>query len=275
MSTIVVSSSCVLGLLPPQRVLLSWKAVTDDWEFWRPVSALFLANMSQLSGLMDVYALYSFSKGLEEGKFFLNISDYCFYLFLIIPLIQLCSVVMPPGSLLLPLVSALTYTWSRKNRYNQVLVYFVKIQGEYLPLAMLIFTFLLFGKEPFFSALSGFSAAYFYQCLESRTLGPVYAWICSTLGVDVTRTGQTQRVGTIHTINHTDEGPLKAPYWFVRIVEFFTARQRVKGHEKAQGRRIGGFGNMNSNQPQGSSGKSSGFSYTSAFRGTGARLGSE
>jgi hypothetical protein len=235
--------------------------------------------MSQLSGLMDIYALYSFSKGIEEGKFFHNTADYAFYLFLVIPLIQFCSLFLSTGSLLLPFVSALTYTWSRTNRYNQVMVYFIKVQAEYLPLAMLIFTFLLFGGEPFFSALSGLSAAYFYQCLESKTLGPVYTWIVSMLGVDVTRSGQTQRVGTIHTINQI-EGSLKAPKWFASIVDFIIGngrptpvQDRGKVNSLSGSSRIGGFNNLEKS----SSGSSSGFSFggSNTFKGSGHRLGSE
>lgn len=273
LSTIIISSSCVLGVLSPSIILLSWPSIRDDWQIWRLVTALFYTNMSQLSGLMDIYALYSFSKGIEEGKFFHNAADYAFYLFLVIPLIQASWVLLDSPSLLLPLLSALTYTWSRANRFSQVMVYFIKIQAEYLPLAMLIFTFLLFGKELFFSALSGLCAAYFYQCLESKTLGPVYAWICSTLGVDTSRTGQTQRVGTIHTMNQT-EGPLKAPRWFANIVDSFVRDAPLGRSTKGNaGARIGGFNTM-PQRDQSTYGTSSGYSFSgSAFRGSGHRLG--
>lgn len=226
---------------------------------------------------MDIYALYSFSKGIEEAKFFHNTADYAFYLFLVIPLIQACSLLLAPGSLLLPLTSALTYTWSRANRFNQVMVYFMKVQAEYLPLAMLIFTFLLMGGQPFFSALSGLSAAYFYQCLESKTLGPVYGWICEMLGVDVTRTGRTQRVGTIHTMNQT-EGPLKAPRWFAGFIDSLTGDARIRALNKGKAdslranSRIGGFSDLEEKE----SSSSSGFSFgRSSFKGSGHRLGSE
>lgn len=225
-----------------------------------------------MQGLMDIYMLYSYSRGIEENKFYNDVADYAFYLAIVMPLIVVSSVFTNSIFLLQSLLGALTYTWSRANRNQKVSIYFLPIQASHLPVVTLGFKLLLDGPPAFFCVLAGMSAAYLYACIESRSLGPLYSYICDTLGINVIRHSNSNRVGTIHTINEVADGYLVAPNWFKNIVNFFVPADKKVTYDGKEKRT-----NVQTlNDKPGA--KTSGFSFagvtSSSFKGKGQKLGS-
>lgn len=249
----------ILGIVNPSSLTHSWHSIIHDWQVWRLFTGFYILNLQSLEGLMMAFTMFRMSKELEERKFASNTVDYAFYYFIISPCALLFSAIFTIPLMAQALSGAVAYTWSRTHRHDMTQVLFVTLPGSYYPFVALTFTYLLQGAIAFRSLLAGMACAYFYQCLESRTLGPVYKYICDCLGVEERRDPVANRLGTIHTIQQPEDGYLNAPGWFRSLVGPLLAPNRpmVKKNEKEK------VGTTTS------SSWSSG-----SFRGTGYRLGS-
>lgn len=251
-----------LQILPSYYLYLDWYKVFHNWQIWRFVTSFFVIPDQPMQGLMALYMLYSYSRGLEENKFYLNIPDYAFYLSIVMPLIVIVSVLTQSHSLLENLLGAISFTWSRANNDQRVSFYFMTIEAKHLPIVTLGFKLLLEGPRGFFATLFGMAAAYFYSCIESRSLGPLYSYIVNTLGINVIKHSNTNRVGTIHTMHEVTDGYLPAPAWFRSIIYNIIGRPRSE--QKKDG--------INSIHKTGTTASSTGY-YKGSFQGKGHRLG--
>lgn len=278
---IVILGLDKLGVVSITFSMLLWPEIIHGWQVWRPFTSLFVVS-SQLPGAFEIYALYSYSRGLEENKFFRDIPDYLFYYALVLPFIITSGFLLEAVSLARALEGALTYTWSRANRTRDVNLYFLPIKASHLPVMTLGFALFFDGPLTFLIVLSGMSAAYMYACIESKSLGPLYSYLKETLGINVIRHQNTNRVGTIHTINEVHDGYLRAPTWFRSIIEFFTGRQVSPGFRTTTGsaksarvNTLNGPTSIDKNSGS-TTAKSSGFSFggSGTFKGKGNRLGS-
>lgn len=228
-----------------------------------------MANPQPMQGLMDTYMLYSYSRGIEELKFYNNSVDYLFYLFIIVPIIVLSSVMMPVPLLQPALLGSLTYTWSRANKDHQVSIYFISIKASLLPVVTLGFRLLLEGTSSFLAVLAGMSAAYVYACIESWTLGPLYTYFCETFGIRV------QNENRLGTLSSKEKETMRAPLWFKKFVGTFIGGSRVIDQRKNKIHTLTN-GSTSSTSSGNSSSTSSGSIFgNSRFQGRGYRLGSE
>ncbi|CCH45803.1 DER1-like family member protein 1 [Wickerhamomyces ciferrii] len=219
-----------------------------------------------MQGLMDTYMLYSYSRGIEEFKFFNNFIDYLFYFFIIIPLIIISSILLPTPLLQQALLGSLTYTWSRANKDHQVSIYFISIKASLLPVVTLGFRLLLEGNIAFLAVLTGMASAYVYACIESWTLGPLYTYFCETFGIRI------QNVNRVGTLNQIEETTMKAPQWFKTIVEKFI---NVNNPKQLNKNKIHTLNSTNDNSTSGSISSGSIFGNGQKFQGKGYRLGSD
>ncbi|KAH3673126.1 hypothetical protein WICMUC_003882 [Wickerhamomyces mucosus] len=281
-STLTAAFLNVLNILPSYHLIYLWKPALKGYQVWRFFTGFIVTNPQPMQGLMDIYMLYSYSRGIEENKFYGDIADYAFYLSIIMPLITLSSVFTNAVFLLQPLLGALTYTWSRANRNQTVSIYFLPIKATHLPIVFLGFRLLLEGPRSFFSVLSGVATAYIYACIESRSLGPLYSYICDTIGINVIRHKNQNKVGTIHTINEVVDGYLVAPNWFRNIIGFFFGGYGTQNNLGSSGQRLGGgvkssnVKTLSDQSGDSTTARSSGFSFVgsgSTFKGKGQRLG--
>lgn len=215
--------------------------------------------------------LYSYSRGIEELKFYNNFIDYLFYLFIIIPIIITSSILLPVPFLQQALLGSLTYTWSRANRDHQVSIYFISIKASLLPVVTLGFRLLLEGTASFLAVLVGMSAAYVYACIESWTLGPLYSYFCETFGIR-NLNNQGNRVGTLNEIKEI--GHLRAPIWFKRSVETIMGNQQRLNTTRSKIHTI--HSTPTNTTTTSSTSTSSGSIFgNSKFQGKGYRLGSD
>lgn len=238
-----------------------------------------------MQGLMDTYMLYSYSRGIEELKFFNNHIDYLFYLFIIIPIILLSSVFFLPIPLLQPaLLGALTYTWSRSNKDHQVNIYFISIKASLLPIVTLGFRLLLEGTSSFLAVFSGMTAAYIYACIESWSLGPLYNYFCETFGIRINNRNSTRNINRVGTLNEIKENNLKAPLWFKKFIELFlgngsrfgSTTNKNKIHTLSTNSGTTSSGSTSSSSSSSSNAISSGSIFgNNKFKGKGYRLGSD
>lgn len=212
--------------------------------------------------------IYSYSRGLEEKKY-IHLVDYAYYYVIIIPLILLSTSITNALSLQSALLCALTYTWSISNRNEQVNFYFITMKAAILPVVALGFRLLLNGKQDFIEAAMGMFSGYVYNCLETRTLGPLMSLIKRNNPQQV-----ANRVGTLNSLRNQNieelyyDGYLPAPSWFRK---FITGNANV-AYERP---RNNFSNNTNFSGSVKASGSSSGTSTatSSTFRGRGHRLG--
>ncbi|KAH3680681.1 hypothetical protein WICPIJ_008163 [Wickerhamomyces pijperi] len=273
-STLAAAFLDALQIIPSSNLIFHWTPILKEYQVWRFFTGFFVTSPQPMQGLMDIYMLYSYSRGIEENKFYNDVADYAFYLAIIMPLIVFSSIFTSSVFLLQSLLGGLTYTWSRANRNQKVSIYFLPIQASHLPIVTLGFKLLLEGPQSFFSVLAGMSAAYFYACIESRSLGPLYSYACDTLGFNVIRHSNSNRVGTIHTIKEVADGYLVAPNWFKSIVHFFVPADKKDSYGSNEKR-----SNVKTLNDR-SGGSTSGFSFSgmtggsTTFKGKGQKLGS-
>lgn len=219
-----------------------------------------------MQSLMDLYMTYSYSRGLEETKFFSRV-DYAYYYVIVLPLILASTFITNALSLQSGLLSALTYTWAISNRNQQVNFYFITMKAGILPVVSLGFRLLLNGKEDFIQAALGMFSGYIYNCLETRTLGPLMSLFNKNKQPQV-----SNRVGTLNSLNKQNveelyyDGYLLAPSWFRKLV---TGNANV-----AYERPRNNFTNTQNSTARTTGSTTTSTTFTSnTFRGRGHRLG--
>ncbi|ODV83314.1 hypothetical protein CANARDRAFT_9715 [[Candida] arabinofermentans NRRL YB-2248] len=281
LTALVMGGLNALGLISYSAFVPHWPTIYETFEIHRLLTGFLISHPQPMQGLMEIYMLYSFSKGLEELKFKKCLPDYVFYHLIIVPIILISSYLfLPPLLSLSPaLLSALTYTWSIDNYNQQVNFYFMPIKASLLPAVSLGFRLLVDGRENFILALIGMSAAYIYNCLETGSSGPVVAFITGKQPDHVK--SWNNRVGTVSSnsgIWFYASGYLPSPQGLKSLMSKLTG---VDYNSKAFK-----MGSINSNAkhsaPEQSGAKSSGKSTGlggmmgggNAFRGKGQRLGS-
>lgn len=220
-----------------------------------------------MQGLMEIYMLYSYSRGLEEGKFLLNLPDYVYYYLIVLPLILLSALFTDAVALNSVLLSALTYTWSIANKNSQVSFYFLPIKASLLPAVSIGFRLLIDGKMAALQAIGGMLAAYIYNCLETRSLGPL-----SRLILQRQPNSSSGRVGTVHTLSsvesaNQDDGYLPSPEWLRKLCSKLTGKNYMTHYPSVHA--------MNKSSDRRSEATTSSYSRygDSSFKGKGQRLG--
>lgn len=247
-------------------------------ELHRMLTGFLVPNPQPMQGMMEIYMLYSFSKGVEEGKFRRNLPDYLWYQAIVVvvvwtevALLGSLGALAPLGSLYslnAALLSALTYTWSLLNYSQQVNFYFLPIKASLLPAVSLGFRLLVDGTGPFVIALLGTIAAYTYNCLETSSWGPLVQVVT---GVEPLVDPSSMRLGTVNsrTMWFYAQGVLSAPAWLTNLVSRvshvdYTGRAFARGVTAQAPRK----------SSTGTSYKSGAAPGVSLFKGEGRRLGS-
>jgi Derlin-2/3 len=221
LTSLVMGGLHSLQLIPISAYTCYFPYVWQKLEVHRLLTGFLVPNPQAMQGMMEIYMMYSFSRGIEEGKFKKNLPDYLWYFAIVLPIILISAfVALPPVYSLSPaLLSALTFTWSVLNYNQQVNFYFMPIKASLLPAVSLGFRLLVDGHESFVLALMGFAAAYVYNCLETHTFGPLISVIT---GKEPDADTSNNRLGTVNTMtSHAwfySTGFLGAPGWLKRVV---------------------------------------------------------
>ncbi|CAI8492742.1 unnamed protein product [Pichia kudriavzevii] len=273
LTSLVMSGLNALNIVPITTFISDFPTIWKKLELYRLLTGFLIPNPQAMQGMMEIYMMYSFSRGIEEGKFKKNLPDYLYYLGIVLPTILVgVFLSMPPLYSLSPaLLSALTFTWSVHNYSEQVNFYFMPIRASLLPPVSLGFRLLVDGQTSFFLSLIGTGAAYVYNCLETHSYGPLVS-IITGKQPEIDRSNS--RLGTVYTSTQTwfySTGFLEAPEWLVRVVSRLTGTDYTSPIYNRRGfavkrRESGGSG------PNNFSGRTTGKS-TATFRGEGRRLG--
>jgi hypothetical protein len=273
LTSLVMAGLNSLHIIPITAYTCYFPYVWQKFEIHRLLTSFLIPNPQAMQGMMEIYMVYSFSKGIEEGKFKKNLPDFIYYFAIVLPIILSGAYLfMPPLYSLSPaLLSALTFTWSLMNYNQQVNFYFMPIKASLLPAVSLGFRLLVDGYESFLLALLGFAAAYVYNCLETQSFGPLMSIIT---GKEPETDKNNNRLGTVNSSGHSwfySTGFLEAPEWLKRIisrcsgVDYNSPAYRRRGFTVIPKRRSGANSDNES---------TTGSYTTGTFRGEGRRLGS-
>lgn len=208
------------GIVPYSSFACFFPEAVKNFELYRFVTGFLIPNPQPMQGLMEMYVMYTFSKGVETKKFGRNFPDYFFYLAITFPLMLFGAYFfLPPVLSLSPaLQSALTYTWAIDNYDQKVNFYFIPLQASLLPVVSLGFRILVDGQLSFLLALIGMSAAYIYNCIETHSFGPLESFFLAHHGNATNRLGAGNNI--LRWVYST--GKLQAPQWLRTIFSKLT-----------------------------------------------------
>ncbi|GMM31197.1 Dfm1 protein [Martiniozyma asiatica (nom. inval.)] len=274
LTSLIMAGLNALQIVPISSFCPIWELVWRRWEIYRLLTGFLIPNPQAMQGMMEIYMLYSFSRGVEEAKFRKNLPDYLFYYIIVLPIILTGSlVILPPMySLNSALLSCLTFTWSISNYSQEVNFYFMPIKASLLPAVSLGFRLLVDGGSSFVLALIGSFAAYVYNCIETNSLGPLVQFITGD------EPQASTRLGTINSASHLwyySTGHIAAPAWLRNAVS------NIMGVDYGSVAYNRGFTVYpakpvyNTTEKTGTSGTTgSNWRATNVFKGEGRRLGS-
>lgn len=208
----ICSSSIFLQLANPALLVFHGYEIFRYRQWWRIITSFMILPPNAMSALMQVYNLGSRSYQLETDRFLVSryhspSIDFMFYLTFCAALIitMVCFTYGISESLILTAAfdACLSLTWAIDNASTKMMFYgIIPVYGKFYPFLEGLTTF-IFGGDLRLLAI-GFIAAYIFNCLDTRTLGPVYGYI----------TGKGPWYGIVPL------GKFNAPFWFVWSYEF-------------------------------------------------------
>lgn len=234
----LLTSLTALQLVSPGYFIFQFNEVLKHRQWWRLYTSFLLLPPNAMSAVMELYNMGSRAVNLESDRFLVSRHysssiDFAFYLFFCSTFVVTAVIAIYGRYYPLILTSAfdacLTLTWAIDNSNVQVRFYgIIPVYGKFYPLLQGLVTF-IFGGDLVLIIL-GFVAAYVYNCLDTRTLGPVWGLL----------TKKGQWYGIVPT------GKFHAPRWFVWGYEFLFGGnylQKMKKvkiqKEKSKGQRLG------------------------------------
>ncbi|SCU85943.1 LAME_0D03708g1_1 [Lachancea meyersii CBS 8951] len=206
-------------------------------QIWRMITGPLIIRKGKLATLFTLFEFYTHSSHLENYHF--HGKDHTEYVYLLCVLLTglVCSVTLLridcPFTLVDGFMAALTCLWSIKNWNTSLMFYgLFPIKGKYNPLLQLFLSYLFDDEQHTFPLIAvGFVVAYVYNCLDTRSLGPLYGYIRS----------KASGYGLVN------DRHFRAPRWFLAIWGFLVNNQRrtvnviVKNTHsyQGQGRKLG------------------------------------
>jgi len=135
-------------------------------EVWRIFSA-FLLTGGGMSFIFDLYFMYTYGSALETGSARFSVpGDFLTYvIFVGLVILLLAGCMMRSMIFTSALILAFVYTFAQDNRGKRATFFIVQIPVEFLPWAMLTWTFITGGLSATMSEGTGIIAAHFYDFL--------------------------------------------------------------------------------------------------------------
>ncbi|PGH11371.1 hypothetical protein AJ80_07162 [Polytolypa hystricis UAMH7299] len=166
-ATFVQSALVLSGSLDYSRIFFHMPWIfTIPPQIWRFVTP-FLQTGPGLSFIFDLYFMYTYGSGLEQGSPRFTVpGDFFTYV------VFVASVIMTTAGGLLgdiiftrALILAFIYTFAQDNRGKKATFIIIQIPIEFLPWAMLTLTFVMGGPSAALSEGTGMVAAHLYDFL--------------------------------------------------------------------------------------------------------------
>ncbi|KAF2755949.1 DER1-domain-containing protein [Pseudovirgaria hyperparasitica] len=133
-------------------------------EIWRPMTA-FLVTGPKLGIILDPFFLYRYGSSLETGSpRFSRPGDFFTYtLFVMTSIVVACGLGLGGFFFMSALTLAFAYTYSQDNPNVQIQFFIINFPAKYLPLAMLLMSFIMEGPTVCLEQSTGIFAAHLYD----------------------------------------------------------------------------------------------------------------
>ncbi|CEP62869.1 Dfm1p LALA0_S06e05710g [Lachancea lanzarotensis] len=185
-------------------------------QIWRVFTGPLIINKGKMGTLFTLFEFYTHSSHLETHHFSSKENaEYVYLLAVLLAGMVSCvtvSQIQCPYTLADGFMASLTCLWSIKN-WNTPLMFYglFPIKGKYNPLLQLFLSYLFDDEHRTFPLIvTGLVVGYVYNCLDTRSLGPLYGYIrSSTLGYGI-----------------VNDGHFRAPRWFTGIWGFLANNRR-------------------------------------------------
>jgi len=147
--TVATSLLARFGLLPVQYLVLVYAPFVQQFQIWRPVTALFFYPISPQTGfhfLINLYFLINYSRLLEEGEFAQRPADYALMLLINWGLSIIAALFMNMMVLMDPMVLSVLYVWCNLHGEQIVSFWFgTRFPAKYLPWVLFAFNMVISG----------------------------------------------------------------------------------------------------------------------------------
>ncbi|PWN43973.1 DER1-domain-containing protein [Ceraceosorus guamensis] len=165
-SLMAVTIPVLLKLISPYHFILWWPMITKKWQFWRFYTAFFFGS-SGIQFLFDVFMLFRNASELEIGHFHRRTADFVRAIFVVAIVIVATNYPLSNSVLFHPLLSGLSYLWSRANPHGSVSLFgFVTIPARWVPYAYLGLDVLMAGPPQAILSATGIIGGHTYWFLE-------------------------------------------------------------------------------------------------------------
>ncbi|KAK1921783.1 Der1-like family-domain-containing protein [Papiliotrema laurentii] len=166
-ATAAITGPCLLQMLSPFHVALSWFRVFDHYEIWRPFTAFFFGG-SGFPLLYDFFLIYRNSSHLEIVVYRGDTAQYAWTHIVLALAILLINTVVGHPFLFRPLLHAQTYLWCRANPTMKVSIFgLITIPTSLYPPALILLDLLTGGPGKAIGGIMGVVAGHFW-------------WFCSS-----------------------------------------------------------------------------------------------
>ncbi|KAL6712811.1 hypothetical protein ACLMJK_009652 [Lecanora helva] len=156
------------GLVNGTRIIfyLPWIFKFPMPEVWRLFTSFWVTG-PQLSIIFDTFFLWTYSSGLEKGSGrFSQPGDYFIYIIFTGLIILITAGGILGGYIFTQaLILAIAWTYAQDNKGKKVSFFVVQFNVIWLPLAMLLLTFVLAGPNAALNQSMGLVAAHLYDFL--------------------------------------------------------------------------------------------------------------
>ncbi|KAI9714734.1 MAG: hypothetical protein M1820_000023 [Bogoriella megaspora] len=155
------------GFLDGRLIILWWPWIFKIMpEIWRIFSSFILTG-PQLGMIFDPYFLFTYGSSLErDSPRFNQPGDFFTYLTFIWAVILFLNGYLLGGVVFMnSLLLALAYTYAQENPNRQITFFVITFAIKYLPLAMMVMTFVMNSPTAAFHQSMGLVAAHFYEFL--------------------------------------------------------------------------------------------------------------
>ncbi|BET00338.1 Der1-like family [Nesidiocoris tenuis] len=137
------------GIVGGQHLILWYEPFINQFQIWRPITALFYYPLSPKTGfhfLINCYFLYNYSVRLETSEYAGKRGDYFFLLFFNWLACVVLGLAMDIYLLMDPMVLSVLYIWCNLNRDTIVSFWFgSRFKAIYLPWVLLAFNAIVAG----------------------------------------------------------------------------------------------------------------------------------
>ncbi|KAI8322709.1 DER1-domain-containing protein [Martensiomyces pterosporus] len=138
-----------LGWISSFQLFYNYEYTFHKGQYWRPVTTFLFSGYFSLEWLLNMYFVVQYCRDLEEGSYLNRPADFAWLVLLICTTLLIISPMLDLPFLGDPLISSLTYIWSRQ--YSYIFINFLGLfttSASYLPWVMAGFTSVVGNRWP-------------------------------------------------------------------------------------------------------------------------------